>query len=110
MLRKSDRLTDMIDSLINHVKLYSMATPGHPEPLLLENQVRIISLTPDLQRVIVYESRLRVADIAVRITGFQDGSSTSAWLHCRGNLGKRDRPVITHNSTSAYVSHVIHQN
>jgi hypothetical protein len=35
-------------------KLYSVATPGHPEPLLLENHVRIIALTPDLQRVSFY--------------------------------------------------------
>ena len=35
-------------------KLYSVATPGHPKPLLLENHVRIIALTPDLQRVSFY--------------------------------------------------------
>jgi hypothetical protein len=35
-------------------KLYSVATPGHLEPLLLENHVRIIALTPDLQRVSFY--------------------------------------------------------
>jgi hypothetical protein len=32
-------------------KLYSVATLGHPDPLLLENYIRIIALTPDLQRV-----------------------------------------------------------
>ena len=32
-------------------KLYSVATPGRPEPLPVENHVRIIALTPDLQRV-----------------------------------------------------------
>ena len=35
-------------------KSYSVATPRHPEPLLLENHVRIIALTPDLQRVSFY--------------------------------------------------------
>jgi hypothetical protein len=35
-------------------KLYSVATPGHPEPLPLEIHVRIIALTPDLQRVSFY--------------------------------------------------------
>jgi hypothetical protein len=41
-------------SLIFSYKLYSVATPGHPEPLLLENHVHIIALTPDLQRVSFY--------------------------------------------------------
>jgi len=35
-------------------KLCSVATPEHPEPLLLENHVRIVALTPDLQRVSLY--------------------------------------------------------
>jgi len=35
-------------------KSYSVATPGHPEPLPLENHVRIIALTPDLQSVSFY--------------------------------------------------------
>jgi hypothetical protein len=35
-------------SLIFSYKLYAVATPGHPEPLLLENHVRIVALTPDL--------------------------------------------------------------
>ncbi len=35
-------------------KLYSVATPGHPEPVPLENHVRIVALTPDLQRVSFY--------------------------------------------------------
>ncbi len=29
-------------------KLCSVATPGYPEPLLLENQVRIVALTPSV--------------------------------------------------------------
>jgi hypothetical protein len=35
-------------------KLYSVATPGYPKPLLLENHVRIIALTPNLQKVSFY--------------------------------------------------------
>jgi hypothetical protein len=31
-----------------------VATPGLPEPLLLENHVLIVALTPDLQRVSFY--------------------------------------------------------
>jgi len=31
-----------------------MATPGHPRPLVLENHVHIVALTPDLQRVSFY--------------------------------------------------------
>jgi hypothetical protein len=46
--------------------LYSVATPGHPEPLPLENHVRIIALTPDLQRVSFYS-----------ITDFLHHSSTT---------------------------------
>jgi hypothetical protein len=41
-------------SLIIFNKLCSVATPRHPEPLLLENHVRIVALTPDLQRVSFY--------------------------------------------------------
>ena len=33
-----------------------MATPGHVKPLLLENHVRIVALTPDLQRVSFYSA------------------------------------------------------
>jgi hypothetical protein len=35
-------------------KLYSVATPGHPKPLLLEYYVVIIAFTPDLERVLFY--------------------------------------------------------
>jgi hypothetical protein len=35
-------------------KSYSVATPGHPEPLPLKNHIRIIALTPDLQSVSYY--------------------------------------------------------
>jgi hypothetical protein len=41
-------------SLIISYKLYSVATPGYPEPLPLENHVHIIALTPDLERVSFY--------------------------------------------------------
>jgi hypothetical protein len=41
-------------SLIFSYKLYSMATPGHPKPLPLENHIRIIALTPNSQRVSFY--------------------------------------------------------
>jgi hypothetical protein len=47
-------------------KLYSVATAGHPEPFSLENHVRIIALTPDLQRVSFYN-----------IIGFLHHSSTT---------------------------------
>jgi hypothetical protein len=35
-------------------KLCSVVTPGYPEPLVLENHVRIVALTPNLQRVSFY--------------------------------------------------------
>jgi hypothetical protein len=35
-------------------KLCSVATPGHLEPLLLKNHVRIVALTPDLHRLSFY--------------------------------------------------------
>jgi hypothetical protein len=35
-------------------KLHSVATLGHPKTLLLEYHVRIVALTPDLQRVSFY--------------------------------------------------------
>jgi hypothetical protein len=35
-------------------KLCSVATPGQPEPLRLENYVRIVALMPDPQRVFFY--------------------------------------------------------
>jgi hypothetical protein len=44
-------------TLISRIFSYTLcfvATPGHPEPLLLENHIRIIALTPDLQRVPFY--------------------------------------------------------
>jgi len=41
-------------SLIFSYKLYSVATPRHTKPLLLENHVHIVALTPDLQRVSFY--------------------------------------------------------
>jgi hypothetical protein len=41
-------------SLIFSYKLYSVAIPEYPKLLLLENHVRIIALTPNLQRVSYY--------------------------------------------------------
>jgi hypothetical protein len=35
-------------SLMFPYKLYSVATPGQPKPILLENHVRIVALMPDL--------------------------------------------------------------
>ena len=43
-------------------KLYSVATSGHPEHLLLENHVYVIALTPDLQRVSFYSICQRETD------------------------------------------------
>jgi hypothetical protein len=37
-------------------KLSSVASPGYPKPLQLENRVCIIALTPDLQRVSFYSA------------------------------------------------------
>jgi hypothetical protein len=48
-----------LDTPYNILKLYSVATPGHPKPLLLEYYVVIIALTPDLQRVFfLYHNRV----------------------------------------------------
>jgi hypothetical protein len=41
-------------SSINFYKLYSIATLRHLKPLLLENRIYIVALTPDLQRVLFY--------------------------------------------------------
>jgi hypothetical protein len=41
-------------SLIIFYKLCSVATPGHPELLLLEIHIRTVALTLDLQRVSFY--------------------------------------------------------
>jgi hypothetical protein len=38
-------------------KLCSVATPGYPEPLLLENHVRIVALGLDLRAVSFYNVR-----------------------------------------------------
>jgi hypothetical protein len=43
-----------IISPISFYKLYSVATPGHSEPLLLLYHLRIVVLAPDLQRVSFY--------------------------------------------------------
>jgi hypothetical protein len=59
---KNDRYFDLKNLKIcahlnisyNLYKLCSVATPGHPEPLPLENYVCIVALMPDLQRVSFY--------------------------------------------------------
>jgi hypothetical protein len=56
-------------SLIYFYEFIPVATPGHPEPLLLENHGYIIALTPDLQRVSYYN-----------ITDFLYHSSTTELL------------------------------
>ena len=43
-------------SPITFYKSYSIATPGHPKPLLLENHARIVALMPDLQTVSFYSA------------------------------------------------------
>jgi hypothetical protein len=35
-------------------KLYSVVIPGHFKPLLLENHVHIVALTPNLQKIFFY--------------------------------------------------------
>jgi hypothetical protein len=52
-------------------KSCSVATLEHSEPLLLENHVRIVALTPDLQRVSFYS-----------VTEFLHHSSTTELLPC----------------------------
>ena len=41
---------NLVSPIISYL-LYSLATPGHPEPIQLENHVRIIALTLDLHTV-----------------------------------------------------------
>jgi hypothetical protein len=41
-------------SPINFYKFSSVATPRYSKPLLLENRIYIVALTPDLQRVSFY--------------------------------------------------------
>ena len=47
----------MLTSPIILYKLRSIATPRHPEPLILENYIRIVVLGPDLQAVSFYNVR-----------------------------------------------------
>jgi hypothetical protein len=56
-------------SIIMFNKLCSVASPRHPKPLPLENHVRIIALTPDLQRVSFYS-----------VTEFLHHSSTTEFI------------------------------
>jgi len=99
-------------SLIFSYKLYSVATPGHPEPLLLENHIRIIALIPDLQRVSFYSvidflyhsstTKLIPSLILIKESypsskaSLQCRESLSAlWLLWRVNLGKVARRIST---------------
>jgi hypothetical protein len=43
-----------IRHLIEFYKLYSVATPGHPKPLLLEYYVVIVALITDLKRFVFH--------------------------------------------------------
>jgi hypothetical protein len=46
-----------VHTLISYIffyNLYSIATPGYPIPLLLENYIRIVAFTLNLQRVSFY--------------------------------------------------------
>ena len=44
-------------SLIILYKLYSIVTPSHPKPFILENYVHIITFRPDLQAASFYNIR-----------------------------------------------------
>jgi hypothetical protein len=86
-------------------KLDSLATPGYPKPLPLENHVRIIALTPDLQRVSFYSiidflhhnstTKLLLSPILIKESDPSSKaslrcreSSLALWLLWRVNLGK----------------------
>jgi hypothetical protein len=96
-------------------KLCSMATPGHPEPLLLENHVRIVALTLDLQRVSFYSvtdflyhsSTTELLPSLILIKGSYPSSkashlcrksSSALWLLWRVNLGKVATRISTFES------------
>jgi hypothetical protein len=101
-------------SLIIFYKLCSMATPAHLKPLLLENHVCIVALTPDLQRVSFYSvteflyhsSTTELILSLIFIKGsypsskallLYSKSSLALWLLWRVNSGK----VATWISTSS---------
>jgi hypothetical protein len=83
-------------SLIFSYKLCSVATPGHPEPLLLENHVRIVAFTPDLQRVSSYS-----------ITDFLYHSSTTELLlsliFIKGSYPSSEASHLCRKSSSVFV-------
>jgi hypothetical protein len=93
-------------------KLHFVATPGHPKPLLLENHVRIVALTPDLQRVSFYSitdflshsSTTELMPSQILIEGSYPTSKASLpyrklksalWLLWRVNLGKVTARIST---------------
>ena len=73
-------------------KLCSVATPGHPKPLPLENHVRIVALMPDLQRVSLYSvtdflyhsSTTKLVPSLILIKGSY--ISSKALPHCRKSI------------------------
>jgi hypothetical protein len=81
----------LISSVFSY-KLYSVATPGHPKPLPLENHVRIIALTPDLQSVsfysiidfLYYSSTIELILSLILIK--ESYLSSKALLQCRKSL------------------------
>jgi len=94
-------------------KLYSVATPGHPEPFPLENHARIVALTPDSQRVsfysitdfLYYSSTTELILSLILIKGSYPSSkasllygrsSSALWLLWRANSYK----IATRISTS----------
>jgi hypothetical protein len=56
-LSKSNFVHTLTSPIILYYKSRSVATPGYPEPLILENYVRIVALGPDLRAVSFYNVR-----------------------------------------------------
>jgi hypothetical protein len=100
--------------LITFYKLYSIATPRHPKPFLLENCIYIIALTPNLQRVSIYNiivflyysstTKLRLSLILLKESYLKSKTLTlckksllAIWCYCGQNLSK----VAMRISTSA---------
>ena len=79
-------------SLIIFYKSCSVATPRHPKPLLLENRIYIVTLTPDLQRVsfysiIVFLHHISTTELILSPIFIKESySSSKASLRCRESL------------------------
>lgn len=62
MLKKNKRYFDFkylkiyihFNISYNFYRLYFITTPRHPKLFLLENHVRVVALTPDLQKISLY--------------------------------------------------------